>query len=167
MTILKNRHLWRPGIRSCLALGLISMCSGLPAAWAQDDSPSEVTVPDAALRAVVEDSLGLAAGEPILATELTELEARDAGILDLTLSLSAGQDTVQAQTEPVDSLAVKEMPLRRGGIWRATGDYRLLAKVGAGSWFGGRFLQAWLSWVSDLNIGDSRASMTLPSTLEG
>ena len=66
---------------------LASIHLGLPGAWAQDDSPAEVTVPDAALRAVLEDSLGLAAGAPILATELaelTELEARDAGILDLT-----------------------------------------------------------------------------------
>ena len=87
MTILKNRRLWRPGFRSGLALGLISICSGLPGAWAQDATPSEVTVPDASLRTVLEDSLGLAAGDPIVATELaglTVLEARDAGILDLT-----------------------------------------------------------------------------------
>ena len=70
-----------------LTLVFASMRLGLPGAWAQDDSPAEVTVPDAALRAVLEDSLGLAAGAPILATELAELtglEARDAGILDLT-----------------------------------------------------------------------------------
>ena len=68
-------------------LVLASIHLGLPGAWAQDDSPTEVTVPDAALRAVLEDSLGLAAGAPITASELsnlTELGARDAGILDLT-----------------------------------------------------------------------------------
>ena len=70
-------------IRICL----LTILTGLPAAWAQTDPPAEVTVPDAALRAVLEDSLGLETGEPILVTELaelTELEARDAGILDLT-----------------------------------------------------------------------------------
>ncbi len=70
-----------------LTLVFASMRLGLPGAWAQDDSPAEVTVPDAALRAALEDSLGLAAGAPILATELSDLtglEARDAGILDLT-----------------------------------------------------------------------------------
>ena len=49
--------------------------------------PRVVTVPDAALRAVLEDKLGLSAGDPIPATalgELTTLEARDAGIIDLT-----------------------------------------------------------------------------------
>ena len=66
---------------------LLTILTSLPVAWAQTDAPAEVTVPDAALRAVLEDSLGLAAGEPIPATELaelTDLEARDAGILDLT-----------------------------------------------------------------------------------
>ena len=70
-----------------LLLVFASILLGVPAAWAQDDSPSEVTVPDASLRAVLEDSLGLSAGDPIMATELaglTHLEARDAGILDLT-----------------------------------------------------------------------------------
>ena len=70
-----------------LLLVFASILLGVPAAWAQDDSPSEVTVPDAALRTVLQDSLGLAAGDPIMATELaglTDLEARDAGILDLT-----------------------------------------------------------------------------------
>ncbi len=75
------------GFRILLPLVLTSIHLGQPGAWAQDDAPAEVTVPDAALRAVLEDSLGLAAGEPILAAELaelTDLEARDAGILDLT-----------------------------------------------------------------------------------
>ena len=46
-----------------------------------------MTVPDAALRAVLEDSLGLSSGDPIPAAslaKLTVLEARDAGIVDLT-----------------------------------------------------------------------------------
>ena len=75
------------GFRILLPLVFASIHLGLPGAWAQDESPAAVTVPDAALRAVLEDSLGLAEGLPILATELaelTELEARDAGILDLT-----------------------------------------------------------------------------------
>ncbi len=68
-----------------LALGLT--WTGLPAGWAQDDPADEVTVPDAALRAVLEDSLGLSAGAPIteaVLAELTVLEAPDAGIVDLT-----------------------------------------------------------------------------------
>ncbi len=75
------------GIRILLPLVLTSIHLGQPGAWAQDDAPAEVTVPDAALRAVLEDSLGLAAGEPILATELAELTrlgAQHKGIVDLT-----------------------------------------------------------------------------------
>ena len=56
--------------RILLLLVFASMRLGVPAAWAQDDSPAEVTVPDAALRAVLEDSLGLSAGDTIMATEL-------------------------------------------------------------------------------------------------
>lgn len=58
-----------------------------PAAWAQDDTPDAVAVPDASLRAVLEDSLGLSAGDPIPAATLAELsvlEAPDGGIVDLT-----------------------------------------------------------------------------------
>ena len=61
--------------------------TGLPPGWAQDESPSGVTVPDAALRAVLEDSLDLSAGDPIPAaalSKLTVLEATDMGIVDLT-----------------------------------------------------------------------------------
>ncbi len=50
-------------------------------------SPDDVRVPDAALRSVLQDSLGLAPGDPIPAAELarlTVLEAPDAGIVDLT-----------------------------------------------------------------------------------
>ena len=76
-------------IRICL----LTILTALPAAWAQTDAPAEVTVPDAALRAVLEDSLGLSSGDPIPAAslaELTTLEARDAGIVDLTgLELSS------------------------------------------------------------------------------
>ena len=67
------------------ALGLT--LTGLPPGWAQDESPSGVTVPDAALRAVLEDSLDLSAGDPIPAaslSKLTVLEATDMGIVDLT-----------------------------------------------------------------------------------
>ena len=52
--------------------------TGLPAGWAQDDPPAEVTVPDAALRAVLEDSLGLSAGAPIPAAELAKLAVLEA-----------------------------------------------------------------------------------------
>ena len=58
------------------ALGLTTltiMCLGLPAGWAQDNPSSVVTVPDAALRAALEDSLGLAEGAPITAAELANL----------------------------------------------------------------------------------------------
>ena len=75
------------GFRILLPLVFASIHLGLPGAWAQDESPAAVTVPDAALRAVLEDSLGLAAGEPILATELAELTvlgAQHKGIVDLT-----------------------------------------------------------------------------------
>ncbi len=69
-----------------LALGM--SLTSLPAALAQDNpSPDVVTVPDAALRTVLEDRLGLAEGAPITAAalaELTKLEARDLGIVDLT-----------------------------------------------------------------------------------
>ena len=71
-------------IRLFLALGLTLV--GLPTGWAQDNSPEVVVVPDATLRAVLEDRLGLAEGAPILATELaelTELEA-EVNIADLT-----------------------------------------------------------------------------------
>ena len=71
-------------MRSCrillLMVGLTLM--NLPPSWAQT-----VTVPDAALRAVLEDSLGLSAGDPIPAAslaKLTVLEATDMGITDLT-----------------------------------------------------------------------------------
>ncbi len=68
-----------------LALGLT--WTGLPAGWAQDDPADEVTVPDAALRAVLEDSLGLSSGDSITASSLAKLivlEAPDLGIVDLT-----------------------------------------------------------------------------------
>ena len=74
----------------CLALGLTTltiMCLGLPAGWAQDNPSSVVTVPDAALRAALEDSLGLAEGAPITAAELanlTVLDVRHSRIVDLT-----------------------------------------------------------------------------------
>ena len=76
---------WAQGFLVCLVLGLTLM--GPPAGWAQDNPSSVVTVPDAALRAVLEDSLGLSAGATILADELaklTVLEATDMGIVDLT-----------------------------------------------------------------------------------
>ncbi len=123
-------------IRICL----LAILTGVLPGWAQSDPPAEVTVSDAALRAVLEDSLGLAVGAPILATdlaELTELEARDAGILDLTglehatgptPSRAASRDTVQALSEPVDSLTAKET----SPSWVHNRGYRLLAKVGAG-----------------------------------
>ncbi len=96
----------------------------------------------AAPRAVLEDSLGLAAEAPIMAAELTDLGARDSGILDLTglehatgptPSLSASRDTVQAPTEPVDSLAAKERPPSWWDLESNEG-LRLSAKVAAGTW---------------------------------
>ena len=88
MTVPENSmhdHPWAQGFLVCLVLGLTLM--GPPAGWAQDNPSSVVTVPDAALRAVLEDSLGLSAGATILADELaklTVLEATDMGIVDLT-----------------------------------------------------------------------------------
>ena len=96
----------------------------------------------AAPRAVLADSLGLAAEAPIMAAELTDLGARDSGILDLTglehatgptPSLSASRDTVQAPTEPVDSLAAKERPPSWWDLENNEG-LRLSAKVAAGTW---------------------------------
>ncbi len=75
------------GFRILLPLVFASIHLGLPGAWAQNDPPAEVTVPDAALRAVLEDRLGLVEGAPITAAALaalTKLEARDLGIVDLT-----------------------------------------------------------------------------------
>ena len=69
------------------ALGLAVMCLVHPVAWAQDTTSEAIAVPDASLRAVLEDGLGLSAGAQIPATELarlTVLEAPDAGIVDLT-----------------------------------------------------------------------------------
>ncbi len=72
------------GVFLALGVSLTSLTAGL----AQDNpSPDVVTVPDAALRTVLEDRLGLAEGAPITAAalaELTKLEARDRGIVDLT-----------------------------------------------------------------------------------
>ena len=88
MTVPENSmhdHPSAQGFLVCLVLGLTLM--GPPAGWAQDNPSSVVTVPDAALRAVLEDSLGLSAGATILADELaklTVLEATDMGIVDLT-----------------------------------------------------------------------------------
>ncbi len=82
------------GFKSGITLGLIYL--GLSAGWAQADPPAEavVTVPDAALRAVLEDSLGLSEGASITAValaRLTVLEAPDAGIVALTgLELATG-----------------------------------------------------------------------------
>ncbi len=75
------------GFKSGITLGLIYL--GLSAGGAQTDPPAEkvVTVPDAALRAVLEDSLGLSRGAPITAValaRLTVLEAPNAGIAALT-----------------------------------------------------------------------------------
>ena len=59
-----------------LALGLIVTSMGLRAGWTQTDSPPEaLSVPDAALRTVLEDSLGLSAGATITAAELAKLTA--------------------------------------------------------------------------------------------
>ncbi len=52
-----------------------------------DDGSTEVTIPDANLRTVIEDSLGKARGAPITRVEmasLTRLEAQNRGISDLT-----------------------------------------------------------------------------------
>ena len=71
-----------------LALGMT--LTGLPAGWAQDDPPAEVTVPDAALRAVLEDSLGLSAGAPIPAAELAKLAVLEAPNLGIVGEALAG-----------------------------------------------------------------------------
>ncbi len=71
-----------------LALGMT--LTGLPAGWAQDDPPAEVTVPDAALRAVLEDSLGLSAGAPIPAAELAKLAVLETPNLGIVGEALAG-----------------------------------------------------------------------------
>ena len=76
--------------RILLLLVFASMRLGLPGAWAQDDAPSEVTVPDAALRAVLEDSLGLAAGDPIVARTVSATP-RSSGLVVL------GPDTTKCR----------------------------------------------------------------------
>ncbi len=79
--------------------------TGLPASWAQSESQDEVTVPDASLRAVLEDSLGLSAGEPITAaslSKLTALEAPDKGIVDLT-GLDSATGLTRLNLGPVDT----------------------------------------------------------------
>ena len=56
------------------------------AAWGQSNA-QEVSIPDANLRAVLEDRLGKASSAPITDIELaqlTRLSALDAGIVDLT-----------------------------------------------------------------------------------
>ncbi len=75
-----------------IAVTLGLTLTGLAPGWAQPESQDEVTVPDASLRAMLEDSLGLSAGDPITASELatlTALEATDKGIVDLTGLASA------------------------------------------------------------------------------
>ena len=86
-----------------LALGLTLM--GLPAAWAQKDTPEAVMVPDASLRAVLEDSLDLSAGDPITAaalSKLTVLEATDMGIVDLT-GLASATGLTRLNLGPIDT----------------------------------------------------------------
>ena len=97
------------GFRILLPLVFASIHLGLPGAWAQGDAPAEVTVPDAALRAVLEDSLGLAAGEPILATEVAELTvlgAQHKGIVDLTgLAHATGLRRLGLWGNPISDLS--------------------------------------------------------------
>ena len=75
-------------VRTFVALGLTYLGLSLSAGGAQTDPPpAVVNVPDAALRRVLEDRLGLSEGAPIRAVELarlTVLEAPDAGIVALT-----------------------------------------------------------------------------------
>ena len=96
-------------IRICL----LTILTALPAGWAQTDPPAAVTVPDAAQRAVLEDSLGLAAGEPILATdlaELTDLGARDSGLDRLAeahqVTRSAKGSATRSPGDPVPSRSI-------------------------------------------------------------
>ena len=74
--MMTDREKMMRNIGMFLALGMT--LTGLPAGWAQDDPPAEVTVPDATLRAVLEDSLGLSAGAPIPAAELAKLAVLEA-----------------------------------------------------------------------------------------
>ena len=93
-------------IRICL----LTILTALPAGWAQTDPPAALTVPDAAPRAVLEDSLGLAAEAPIMAAELTDLGARDAGVARLAeaheATRSAKGSTTRSRGDPVPSRSI-------------------------------------------------------------
>ena len=95
-------------IRICL----LTILTALPAGWAQTDPPAAVTVPDAAPRAVLEDSLGLAAGEPILAAELAELEARDARLDRLAEAHEATRSAKGSATRSRGDPAPRSIPVR-------------------------------------------------------
>ncbi len=94
------------GFKSCIALGLIYLSLGLTAGWAQTNPPAEevVTVPDAVLRAVLEDRLGLAEGAPIRAValaRLTVLEAPNESIVELTgLESATGLTRLNLRSDP-------------------------------------------------------------------
>ncbi len=94
------------GFKSCIALGLIYLSLGLTAGWAQTNPPAEevVTVPDAVLRAVLEDRLGLAEGAPIRAlalARLTVLEAPNESIVELTgLESATGLTRLNLRSDP-------------------------------------------------------------------
>ncbi|MCY3739361.1 MAG: hypothetical protein OXG13_23415 [Gemmatimonadaceae bacterium] len=74
--------------------------------------PAAVTVPDAARRGVLEDSLGLAAGEPILAAELAELEARDARLDRLAEAHEATRSAKGSATRSRGDPAPRSIPVR-------------------------------------------------------
>ena len=95
-------------IRICLLTIAMALLPG----WAQSDPPAEVTVPDAALRPVLEDSLGLAEGLPILAAELTELEARDAWLDRLTEAHQVTRSAKGSATRSRGDPAPRSIPVR-------------------------------------------------------
>ncbi len=100
-------------IRICLLTILTALPAG--AGWAQTDPAAAVTVPDAAPRAVLEDSLGPAADEPILATqlaELTELEARDAGLDRLAEAHQVTRSAKGSATRSRGDPAPRSIPVR-------------------------------------------------------
>jgi len=76
----------------------------------QFDAPQSVSIPDANLRAVIEDSLGKASGAPITPSEmasLTRLEAPNSEISDLTgLEFAAGLTRLDLGHEVVDNTIV-------------------------------------------------------------
>ena len=97
-------------VRTFVALGLTYLGLSLSAGGAQTDPPpAVVNVPDARLRAVLADSLGLSEGAPIPAValaRLTVLEAPDADIVALTgLEFATGLTSLNLEHSRISDLS--------------------------------------------------------------